>query len=405
MDSDWSNDYRSWMRERFPVLNESLDVAISEQALSLFAEEILKIARTIASDQMGDVRERYTYITMIHSAAYHHQKHAMEFSISVPAQFNSMLDAIERDMIQMANEIGVEHRFLSVFYLFCNPEIPDMNGKFVQFRPKEYETAFIRINREGTLQYKIGANALWGAYQLLVKPHPPFAPINSFLEQAAEAFRKISFGNSMLLRTPGGEEFRYITQYFGEVCVAGGPPLRGVNAGDQPWPYIIDLLLGVDLRRVFTHSYKGTATERNFESHSNVDVVRHEFIAGGYLHANYLLPEDYAVLENVLSLLDRSNKTLLDAIREPFPRSEQLELARTLHDITKYYLAASNVHYQLARRHVPKNAEGEQIGSAGTNIVTFLKEGLNAERERVKQNIELHYSEIAHAPQQENTIA
>ena len=217
------------------------------------------------------------------------------------------------------------------------------------------------------------------------------------LDQAATAFRKISKGNAMLLNTPGGEEFKYLTQYFGEVRVQDGPPLRGVNAGDQPWSYIIDLLLGVDLKHVFERAFEGTPAERKYppEVRTSADVVRHEFSAGGYLHANYLLPEDYAVLDHVIETLNGTEETLVQFIEKRFAPIEQRGLAEALHEGVKHYLAASNVHYQLARRHVPKNPEGEQIGSAGTNIVKFLKEGLNAGREKVKRSLEEQYPELS----------
>ena len=407
METDWQGDYRTWMRERFPQLNLGLDELCAPASLEQFCEEVQSTLRAIVADTEQDLRERFTYISMIHSALYHHQKHASASGSALPDAFRSALQIVEEELIAFAAKIGVEHRFLSVFYLLYNPEIPDMNGRFAQFRAKDYETAFLRINREGTLQYKSGALALWEAYQVLAQQKPAFDPILSLLEKAANAFKKISHGNAMLLRTPGGEEFSYLTQYFGEVRVAGGPPLRGVNAGDQPWPFIIDLLLGVDLRNVFLRSFEGTPAERKYlsETHSNADVVRHEFAAGGYLQASYLLPEDYAVLEAVMALLDKTRETLLEAIQARFSSEEQRVLAAALHSVAKHYLAASNVHYQLARRYVPKNAEGEQIGSAGTNIVKFLKEGLNAERERVKTYLEERYPELLQTQPTETTIA
>ncbi len=372
-----------------------------------FAREIAPIENAIAADHTFEIRERFTYISMLHSAAYHHRKAALEKGIRVPEYYEAAVSAIEIAMIELADTIGVEHRFLSAFYLFYNPEIPDLNGTFAQFRPTDYETAFLRINREGTLQYKQGAQALSQAHELLSNPLPSLASVKSLLDVAAACFKKISLGNAMLLKTPGGEEFGFLTQYFGEVRVAGGSPLRGVNAGDQPWGYMIDLLLGVDLRSVFVRSFEGTVAERQYlaGTHSNTDVVAHEFAAGGYLHANYLLPEDYIELERVIESLNHTHETLLAAIQKQFPPSEQVELAGALLAAVKHYLAASNVHYQLARRYVPRTSAGEQIGSAGTNIVKYLKEGLNAEREKMKHDLESRYPELVAIHQSESTIA
>jgi len=387
--------YKLWMREQFPRLNQSLDEKLSASELASFADETRPVIAAIATDRATHSRERFTYVSMIHSAVYLHKKRASEAGTTVPDGFQHTLDDVEKTMIGLANEIGVEHRFLSAFYLFYNPEMPDLQGKFAQFRPSEYETAFLRINKEGTLQYKLAAQSLSKAFILLSTGRASATDVASNLDTAAAAFRKISHGNSMLLNTPGGEEFKYLTQYFGEFQIAG-KPLRGVNAGDQPWSYIIDLLLGVDLKRVFERAFEGTPTERHYPSEvrTSAAAVAFEFQSREYLRANYLLPEDYAALTEVVEMINRNGETLLLAIRKNFPGEEQLELTKKLHAVMKHYLAASNVHYQLAKRHVPKNIHGEQIGSAGTNIVKFLREGLNAEREKVKRELEEHYPEL-----------
>ncbi|HET6401555.1 MAG TPA: monodechloroaminopyrrolnitrin synthase PrnB family protein [Candidatus Kapabacteria bacterium] len=391
-----SADYRLWMREQFPEHNQGLDEELSAKGLARFADEIQPVTDAIAIGIPTDSRERFTYISMIHSAMYHHRKRTLESEIPIPDVFETLLAGVEKAMIELANALGVEHRFLSVFYLFYNPEIPDLQGTFAQFRPDDYETAFLRINKEGTLQYKLASQSLSKAYDLL-STRQSAAAIETALDSAASAFRKISHGNSMLLNTPGGEEFKYLTQYFGEVRVADGPPLRGVNAGDQPWPYIIDLLFGVNLKRVFERAFEGTPSERHYPSEvrTSADVVAFEFQSREYLRANYLLPEDYAALTDVIGTINRSGETLPSAIKEYFSGAERAELTKGLHTVIKHYLAASNVHYQLARRHVPKNPQGEQIGSAGTNIVKFLREGLNAERESVKREIEQQYPELS----------
>jgi hypothetical protein len=382
------------MRNRFPMLNESIDSG-NIAALVELTNESLQVCHTISQDISTSERERFTYISMIHAALYHHKKRADESNSELPQNFESTMRAVETAMIQLANSIGVEHRFLSVFYLFYNPEIPDLQGKFAQFRPSEYETAFLRVNREGTLQYKVAANALFDAYDLLHSNKASFESVLSDLDTAATAFRRISHGNSLLLKTPGGEEFKFLTKYFGEVQVAD-KTFRGVNAGDQPWSYIIDLVLGVDLKRVFQQAFEGTPSERSYiaNAKTSAEVIAYEFRSSEYLHEKYLLPEDYQFLTQVIQKLIDHPEPLLTSISHSFSDSEQLHIAEKLHDVTKFYLAASNVHFQLAKRYVPQNASGEQIGSAGTNIVRFLRDGLNAEREKVKDQLESTYPNL-----------
>ncbi len=373
------------------MLNQRIDEGNAAD-VHILLDESLEALDAMIADIHTDEREHFTYISMIHAALYHHKKKAAESNTTLPNNFGSALNRVETIMTDIANDIGVEHRFLSVFYLFYNPEIPDLQGKFAQFRPSEYETAFIRVNREGTLQYKMAANALYNAYEHLHHGFPLFESIPSFLETAATAFRKISHGNSLLLKTPGGEEFKFLTQYFGEVHI-GGKALRGVNAGDQPWSYVIDLLLGVDLKRVFQQAFEGTASERSYiaNAKTSAEVIAYEFQSNAYLHEKYLLPEDYKFLMNVIQKLLEFPEPLTSSIPNSFSQEEQFQIAEKLHEVMKHYLAASNVHFQLAKRFVPKNSEGEQIGSAGTNIVRFLKDGLNAEREHVKHSLESKY--------------
>jgi Domain of unknown function (DUF1864) len=384
-------DYKQWMRDRFPMLNQRIDEGNATDVNTLLDESLEALDAMIA-DIHTDERERFTYISMIHAALYHHKKKAAESNAALPNNFGSALTHVETIMTGIADNIGVEHRFLSVFYLFYNPEIPDLQGKFAQFRSSEYETAFLRVNREGTLQYKLAANALFDAFDLLRRGFASFQSITSLLESAVTSFQRIAHGNSLLLKTPGGEEFKLLTQYFGEVQV-GGKSLRGVNAGDQPWSYVIDLLLGVDLKRVFQQAFVGTTSERSYiaNAKTSAEVIAYEFQSSEYLHQKYLLPEDYEFLMNVIQKLLEFPEPLTSSIPNSFSSEEQFQIAEKLHAVMKHYVAASNVHFQLAKRFVPKNPEGEQIGSAGTNIVRFLKDGLNAEREYVKHNLELKY--------------
>jgi hypothetical protein len=376
-------DYADWMRTRFPALNKSVDGGNNDD-LQVLLREVREVASAIQNDTTRDERERFTYISMIHSALWHHKI------------MGTLVKDIEAIMSGFAMSIGVAPRFLASFYLRHNPEVPEIAGRFAQFREADYETAFLRINREGTLLYEQGAKALWKAYQLL-KTTPSSDTLKSLLDEAANCFRRISQGNAMLLRTPGGEEFAILTQYFGEVKV-GLEKYRGVNAGDQPWSFIIDLVLGVDLKHVFQNAFEGTPVERHYPENvrTSVDVVRHEFRSKLYLRHDYLRPEDDAEFGKVLAQIDAEHD--LVALLERAPESDRLELAKKLQAVIRNYLAASDVHFELAKRHVPVNPQGEQIGSAGTNIRKFLWHGLNDERRNVQQKLEQLYPRLSPEP-------
>ncbi len=390
-----SENYKRWIRDRFPQLNQSIDDGnVSE--LTTLSEESIPTCSAITQDTITDRRERFTYISMMHAALYHHKKRFAQSGLSLPINFHWSLKYVEDAMIELARNIGVEHRFLSVFYLSYNPEIPELTGKHAQFRPSEYETAFIRVNREGTVQYNIAAKALFDSFDQLRQTIASLESITSLLQKAATAFHRISLGNATLLKTPGGEEFKFLTQYFGEVNVAG-KAFRGVNAGDQPWSYIIDLLLGVDLKQVFQKAFEGTPSERNYiaKAKSSAEVIAYEFQASTYLHQKYLLPEDYEFMMMVIQKLAVPTQSLVSLIQNAFDAEQQFQIATQLHEVMKHYVAASNVHFQLAKRYVPPNVSGEQIGSAGTNINRFLRDGLNAEREKVKDQLESAYPNVS----------
>ncbi|GEM_PF-2115266 len=400
------NDLADWMRERFPVFNKNIDDGIQSDFEVLINEIPAAINAAVLNSAIPD-REKFTYISMIHSALFHHAKVVGEAGGPLPSRFEEVMGQVEQELVTRAKELGVEHRFLATFYLLCNPEIPDMLGKFAQFRAMDYETAFLRVNREGTIQYKIAAKALMRAFIELHGQSPNVRTLTSLLEQAAQSFFKISRGNNYLLQTPGGEEFRYLTQYFGEVRVAGGPPLRGVNAGDQPWPYIIDLVLGVNLKSVFETAFEGTPVERHYPDtvHDSADVVEYEFQSQQYLHANYLLPEDYDDMKSALDAIERWRGDVTDALSKITSHSDQLELANHLLTVIKNYVTASGVHYSLAKRYVPKGPNGEQIGSAGTNIRRYLHDGLNEERRKVQQRLISKYPQLSERKTTEEATA
>src|SRR2546421_910 len=63
--------------------------------------------------------------------------------------------------------------------------------------------------------------------------------LRTLLQSVAYDLQQIVDWNRELAHSLDREEFRAMTEYFNEVEV-GGRIMRGVNAGDQPWSYIID---------------------------------------------------------------------------------------------------------------------------------------------------------------------
>jgi hypothetical protein len=273
-------------------------------------------------------------------------------------------------MIEMAAKIGVEHRFLSSFYLLYNPEV---DGRHAQFLPGKDEVEFLRTNHTGMLLFKKAALALLDAAHDTRDPRHggsstsramarlPFESPREAFNEATEAFTKIVELNRALAQSLDQQEFRRMTEYFGTVDVRGRI-LRGVNAGDQPWSYIIDLLFGVDLKRVFE-----VAFARKYPPHiqNAAQALAYEFETSeaGYLRASYLLPEDYIALTETIQLVSTASAFILH------PSSFILSP-----ETVQVYLMTSNTHYGLAKKYVPIDPHtGTQIGSSGTNIDTFLK--------------------------------
>lgn len=80
----------------------------------------------------------------------------------------STLSEVESLMIPLAASLGVESRFLAVFYLLHNPEI---DGLHAQFLPGTDEAAFADANRIGMQLFQRAALRLLEAYkQLCVGP-------------------------------------------------------------------------------------------------------------------------------------------------------------------------------------------------------------------------------------------
>ena len=286
-------------------------------------------------------------------------------------------------MIPLSASLEVESRFLAVFYLLHNPEA---DGLHAQFLPGTDEAAFAGINREGMKLFQRAALRLLEAYKQLCAGFAT-REVADLLSGAAKDFSQIVELNRELGRTLDREEFRALTEYF-QTVVVHGRELRGVNAGDQPWSYIIDLLLGVDLKHVFE-----VAFDRKYppEILTVADAIVYEFNHGDYLKRRYLLPEDYAKLEETEAALVSGGSSLPEAIRGDKP-----ELLNAMRSVVESYLMTSNTHLGLARKYVPADPKShEQTGSSGTNIQKFLKEGLINERAKVLRTLEARYPALA----------
>jgi hypothetical protein len=387
-------DFSRWMRTRFPELNEKLDEnpttallgVLCDEVLQLFPHSIEEIEKTSSDSQK--IREMFTYISMIHTALYHHKQSFFLLGEALPANFDTVYERIEDSLMYFAMQLGVEHRFLASFYLLYNPEL---EGKSAQFRPGKGEAAFAGANKTGMILFRTAALALLDAAKFLTGERTDTESVANLLRTASEAFNRIIELNRDLAQHLDRKEFELLTKYFSTVSVRGRE-LRGVNAGDQPWSYIIDLLLGVDLKQAFETAF-GRVYPVSITT--SAQVVAHEFQAQNYLRANYLLPEDYARLEETIELMNAGSATLHARIEDRFMAQEQETLIALLEGTVRKYVMTSNTHYGLAKKYVPVDKEtGEQIGSSGTNIEKFLKRGLIDERMRILQDIEREHSNV-----------
>lgn len=357
------------MRVRLSELNKAIDERAEGGTLHALAEESVLACEVVARDCTNE-RERFTYISMIHSSLFRHQR-------AVPSDaLESALSDVESVMIPLAASLGVESRFLAVFYLLHNPKV---DGLHAQFIPGKDEAAFADANRFGMQLFQRAAIGLLESYKQLCAG-PATREVVDLLNGAAKDFSQIVELNRELGKTLDRNQFRALTQYF-QTVVVHGRELRGVNAGDQPWSYIIDLLLGVNLKHVFE-----VAFDRKYplEVLTVADAIIYEFNHGDYLKRKYLLPEDYAKLEETEAALASGPASLPDAIR-----GDNENLLNAMRSAIESYLMTSNTHLGLARKYVPVDKQTHvQIGSSGTNIQKFLKDGLIDERARVLANLE-----------------
>ncbi len=363
-------DYPRWMRHRFPTLNKSIDDGAIGDLETLCTEahaatEAIARDFSAAPQDSDDTRERFTYVSMIHAALYRH-KRALERD-ALPPNFQNSLIASESLMIEIAAVIGVEHRFLASFYLLNNPVI---EGLHAQFLPGKDEAAFLHTNHLGMLLFKSAAVALLDAAKSMMRDKNEHIIVLKSLEIATNAFLEIVELNRALAQSLDRHEFALMTQYFGVVEVRG-VMLRGVNAGDQPWSYIIDLLFGVNLKHVFEMAFdeRYPATIK-----TSADALRYELNHRSYLKQKYLLPEDFDKLAETIDLLTTTES--------PFILHPSSFILSPLREAIRTYLMTSNTHYGLAKKYVPPDPEsGKQIGSSGTNIDIFLKTLIDERRQ------------------------
>jgi hypothetical protein len=371
------DDYSHWMRLRFPELNKQIDDGAADDTVHALAEESVRAAAAIMF-KCDDRRERFTYVSMVHAALYRHNR------AKPNALLEDAIETIEQIMILLAQSLGVESRFLAFFYLLHNPEI---DGLHAQFRPGKGEDDFARINRQGTKNFQHAALNLLEAYRSVVRGDL-IAP-KKLLKETVKDFREIVEWNRELAQSLDRDEFKAMTEYFNEVEVRG-KRYRGVNAGDQPWSYIIDLLLGVDLKNAFEVGF-----DRKYppEIKTSARAMAYEFEHHDYLHSGYLLPEHYAKMEETEQTLMSGPQSLPEAVAQSAPND--LELQLLLHEAMQTYLMTSNTHFGLARKFVPVDPNTQtQIGSSGTNIQKFLKEGLIDGRAKVVRDFETRHPEV-----------
>lgn len=374
------DDYSAWMRLRFPELNKQIDDG-NDLTATLAVESVQASVAIMA--HCKDVRERFTYISMIHAALYRHKRAEINSALEA-SPLSDALETIEQIMVLLAQALGVESRFLAFFYLLHNPEI---DGLHAQFRPGNGEDDFARINRQGTKNFQHAALNLLQAYRCIVRGD--LSTPKQLLKETVADFREIVDWNRELAQSLDREEFKAMTEYFNEVEVRG-KKYRGVNAGDQPWSYIIDLLLGVDLKYAFEVGFA-----RSYPPHikTSVKAIEYEFEHHDYLHAGYLLPEDYTKMEETEHTLAGGPQSLPAAVAEVATNDN--ELPQLLHEVMQTYLMTSNTHFGLARKYVPVDPTTQtQIGSSGTNIQKFLKEGLIDGRAKVLRDFEAQHPAI-----------
>jgi hypothetical protein len=260
---------------------------------------------------------------------------------------------------------------------------PTIDGKPAQFRPGKDEYEFWRINLQGTKNFKQAASNLLELYTNRSRD------ILLILNETRALFQEIVDLNRELAQSLDRAEFAAMTQYFSEVEVEG-ERYRGVNAGDQPWSYIIDLLFGVDLKFAFEH---GIDRQYPNEILSSPEAMKYELNNHSYLKRDYLIPEDAAKLDEVITLLEEQKTNLVEMIEQKFVSDQ--DVLQALRDTMQTYLMTSNTHFGLARKYVPVDqTKHVQIGSSGTNIQKFLKEGLIDGRAKVVRELEARHPEL-----------
>jgi hypothetical protein len=97
-------------------------------------------------------------------------------------------------------------------------------------------------------------------------------------------------------------------------------------------------------------------------------------------------------LDETIHLLQHDRPNLTRTIEQ---HTSDPDMLQAMHDVMQSYLMTSNTHFGLARKYVPVDENNHlQIGSSGTNIQKFLKEGLIDERAKILREFEARHPEF-----------
>jgi hypothetical protein len=284
-------------------IGDSFIQTTAYKTLCTQAQSFARLYQSYISDHPTEYLnlEYFNYLTMIYSAiSRHHVRFLSEklgkFKASIlPENLDELAFLIQKQ----AKHLQVLPRFLSAPYLIQNPQ--DKNGKRATFLPWKSESKFLEANRQGTLAYEEVCYALLKFYDPALiqavtgawnqqywissshlndpknilsedQPNSPTVPLLSYIwsacTQAIESLKHAQHASVSLMHELSVEDFYLFRCYYDPISLKRNsllsPPidfthsqlsmseinepyvyLGGVNAGDQPWTYIIDLILGV----------------------------------------------------------------------------------------------------------------------------------------------------------------
>ena len=231
-----------WVRTTLTDRNSAIDELRRTQRT--LANQLAKdVTRILASYELdpGELdSEHVNYLGMIYSSLYLHGV----------GDSNDAMVALRALLFAAADRLGTHPRFLATPYLLSNPK---RNGRKAQFTHDVDELRFIEQNAAGVAWYRKAAMSVLEAAGCSLESEAAAGHLRS----AAEHLGHVKGVNESLLAL-SGDSFAMFSMYFGPVQLppvdqedqdAGQAPiltLRGVNAGDQPWPSIIDDAFGIE---------------------------------------------------------------------------------------------------------------------------------------------------------------